>query len=78
MTIEKNDKVTIPVWLLSIIISLLIAGFTAWGVSSGQSAETKVRLNHVERDMEQKVNKDEFQIVVDELRDIKRILMNKK
>jgi hypothetical protein len=76
MTIEKEKKeVVIPVFWFNILITLLIAGVTTWGVISARTATTEVRLEHIEQNMKTKVGVSEFQMVCDELREIKRILM---
>lgn len=64
MTIDRNEKVTIPVWLLSGIISIIVAGFAAWGISSGKAAAAEVRLNHVEKAVETKVEQREFNMLL--------------
>ena len=76
MTVEREKKcVTIPIWLFNILITLIIAGVTTWGIISARTATTEVRLEHIERDMKTKVGISEFQMVRDELREIKQILM---
>ena len=70
MTIEKSDKVTIPVWVITILVSLLIAGVTSWGVASQKKAETETRLKLVEQNVEKKVDKEVFNMVVDKLNSI--------
>jgi len=72
MTIDKRENVTIPVWLISIIMSLLIAGFTAWGLASAKAAAAEIRLEHIEKDMSKKVNKDEMNMVINRLDRIER------
>lgn len=79
MTIEKEKKeVVIPVFWFNILITLLIAGVTTWGVISARTATAEVRLDHIEQNMKTKVGVSEFQMVCDELREIKRILMEDK
>jgi len=70
MAIEKSDKVTIPVWVITILVSLLIAGVTSWGVASQKKAETETRLKLVEQNVEKKVDKEVFNMVVDKLNSI--------
>jgi hypothetical protein len=74
MTIDKSKEVTIPVWLISVILSLLITGFTTFGIISAKNATTEVRLEHVERDVASKVSKDEFVMVMDRLKAIEHKL----
>ncbi len=70
MTTEKSDKVTIPVWVITIIVSLLVAGFTSWGVASQKKAETETRLKVVEQSVDKKVDKELFNMVVEKLNSI--------
>lgn len=70
MTIEKPKGIIVPPWMVTSLISLLIGGFTAWGVASAKKAETETRLQRVEKDVEKKVDKELFQMVVDKLNSI--------
>lgn len=70
MTTEKSDKVTIPPWVLTMLVSLLMAGFTSWGLISASRAETEQRLKTVEQSVEKKVDKELFNMVVEKLNSI--------
>ena len=67
---EKPKGIYMPPWVANGIISLLIGGFTAWGVVSAKRAETETRLNSVEKNIDKKVDKEVFQMVVDKLNSI--------
>jgi hypothetical protein len=75
LTVDDKKKITLPTWVVNGLISLIIALITAWGMISARAAATEIRLDHIEKSMANKVEKDEFRMVVDELREIKRILM---
>lgn len=46
------------------------AGFTSWGLISASRAETEQRLKTVEKDVEKKVDKELFNMVVEKLNSI--------
>lgn len=74
MTIEKSEKVTIPVWLLSVIVSLLITGFTTWGIVSAKSATLEEKAQRNRDDIvelkTQKVDRAEFLYIKEKLESI--------
>lgn len=78
LTVDDKKKITLPIWVVNGLISLIIALITAWGMISARAAATEIRLDHIEKNMVNKVDKDEFKMVVDELREIKRILMENR
>ena len=70
MTIEKPKGMFLPNWLLPMILSVTMAAFTSWGLISASRAETEQRLKSVEKDIEKKVDKELFNMVVDKLNSI--------
>lgn len=74
MTIDKSKQVTLPVWLVSLIISLLATGFTTWGIISSKATSLDVRATHNEQNIktlqETKVSRDEYKLVIDMLHSI--------
>lgn len=74
MIIDKNSKVTVPVWVLSALVSLLIAGFTAYGVSTASTSKFEERTKRSAEDIQlldrEKVDKEVFQTVLKRLDDI--------
>jgi len=80
MTIEKCEKVTIPVWLLSVIVSLLITGFATWGIVSSKSASLEEKAQRNRDDIveikSQKVDKTEFLYIKERLESIDKKLDN--
>lgn len=71
MTIDKRDNITIPQWALSLLVSILGGVFVFW--ISWATVKEKVMTS--ERNIEilrtEKVNKSEFNMVLDNLKDIK-------
>jgi len=74
MTIDKSKSIEVPVWLVSVILSILFSAFVVWG----GIAQGKISLNRAEKDIEtlrqEKVNRQEFNIVIDKLNIIERKL----
>lgn len=69
-TTEKPKGMFVPNWVLPMILSIIMAAFTSWGVSSAKKAETEQRLKTVEKDVEKKVDKELFNMVVEKLNSI--------
>lgn len=80
MTIEKKEQVTIPVWLLSVILSLLLTGFTTWGIISAKSATLEEKAIRNRDDIlkleSQKVDKSDFFYIKEMLQEQKNTLKN--
>ena len=78
MTVEKKEQVTIPVWLLSAIVSLLITGFTTWGIITAKSATLEEKAQRNRDDIvkleSQKVDKNEFLYIKEKLESIENKL----
>lgn len=69
MNTEKPKGIIVPPWMVTSLISLLIGGFTAWGVASAKKAETETRMQRVEKDVEKKVGKELTQGNIDTITD---------
>jgi Tfp pilus assembly protein PilO len=71
MTIDKSKTVTLPVWLISVILSLLVTVFTFWGLFTATKATLELRTATMENKVEKldadKVNKAEFIIIIENL-----------
>lgn len=80
MTIDKSKSVTLPVWVITSLLSLIISGFIVWGgMSSTKSTlELKAQINasNIETLRKEKVGKDEFSLVLDKLNSIEKKLDN--
>ena len=84
MTVDKREQITLPVWVISGLVSIVLAGFTTWGVISAKAATLDVRATHNEINIEtlrkEKVSRDELTLVLDKLNGIekKQDVMDKK
>ncbi|MEN6569047.1 MAG: hypothetical protein ABFC18_03440 [Rikenellaceae bacterium] len=78
MTISKEKQVTLPVWVISGLVAIILSGFTTWGIISAKAATLEVRATHNENNIrelqKEKADKEEFAIVMDMLRDINKKL----
>lgn len=74
MTVDKREEVKVPVWLISVIVSLLITGFSTWGIISAKSATLEIRASHNENNIEnlrkEKASIDQFNMLYDKLNKI--------
>ena len=67
MTVDKSKEIVIPVWLLSLLVSVVMAGFTTWGIITAKNAKVNIRLDHAERDLGQKVDQKQFDVFIKRL-----------
>ena len=67
MTIDRNKYVTLPQWLLTLVISIVSAGIIAWGTISVNN----VRITRNEKDIQLKADKDEVNRIYKILDEIK-------
>lgn len=72
MTVDKSKEIVIPVWLLSLLVSVVMAGFTTWGIITANNAKVNIRLDHAERDIGQKVDQKQFDVFIKRLDRIER------
>lgn len=67
MAVDKSKEIVIPVWLLSLLVSVVMAGFTTWGIITANNAKVNIRLDHAERDIGQKVDQKQFDVFIKRL-----------
>lgn len=71
MTVNKNDVITIPKWLVIIILPMLVAGVTSFGFYKANTAKQEEKLNSTEKQLiridDSKVSKAEFGMLKDQL-----------
>jgi hypothetical protein len=76
MTVDKREQITLPVWVISGLVSIVLAGFTTWGVISAKAATLEVRASHNEINIEtlrsEKADRNEFTIFREQLNTIQR------
>lgn len=78
MTISKDKQLVLPVWFVSVLISVIITGFTTWGIISAKGSALEVRATHSENNIKDlqnsKVSRDEFNLVREQLNRIEKKL----
>ena len=71
MTINRNEVITIPKWILVILIPILATAITSYGVFKGQTAKQDEKLMNQEREITHieatKVSRDEFLMLQNQL-----------
>jgi len=68
---ESRNRVVMPAWLITVIVSVLTAGFVAWGTISS----INVKVNRNEKDLEEKVDRKEFIMLYNRLGKIEDAIM---
>jgi len=78
MTINKNDSVTLPKWLLIVFIPIFLSGITAWVTSQVTSAKYELQIANLEKALVLKSNANEvnlqFQFIKEQLNTINKKL----
>lgn len=78
MTISKDKSVTLPVWAVSALISIILSGVATWGIISAKAATLEIRASHNEQNIKElrdtKAGKDELLLILDQLKTIDRKL----
>lgn len=72
MTVDKRDNITIPQWMLSLLVSVIGAVFVFWGLWATVKEKVMTSERNIEILRTEKVNKSEFDLVLEQLRDIKQ------
>lgn len=74
MTFDKTKTINIPVWLISIVLPLIIAIITSYGIMTASAATTKIKIETLQREVEKieagKVERFEFNLIIDKLNSI--------
>ena len=52
---------------VSLLVSVVMAGFTTWGIITANNAKVNIRLDHAERDLGQKVDQKQFDVFIKRL-----------
>lgn len=71
MTVDKRENITIPQWMLSLLVSIIGAVFVFWGLWATVKEKVMTSERNIEILRTEKVNKSEFDLVLQQLRDIK-------
>ena len=71
MTINRNDVITIPKWLVIILLPMLIAGITSYGFYRANNAKMEEKINSQEKVVikldNNKVSTAEFKMMQNQL-----------
>ena len=80
MTIDKKEVITLPKWLIVLVLPMLVSGLVAYGAISSWkgSYENKVETNElqIQRLDERKVDRNEFNQLLNTLNRIENKLDN--
>jgi len=80
MTVDKKEVITLPKWLVILVLPMLVSGLVAYGAMSSWKGtyENKVETNEVQiqRLEEKKVNRDEYNQLINTLNRIENKLDN--
>ena len=67
MTIDKKEVISIPKWLILVIIPILVGGMGGYASSRASSARTEKQVEVNTRLLDSKVSRDEFALVIKQL-----------
>jgi len=76
MTIDRTKQVSVPMWLVSVMGSVLTASFIVWGVLSSLKSKQEMQNQTIETLRREKVDRNEFNIVMTKLNSIEMKLDN--
>ncbi|HOW41627.1 MAG TPA: hypothetical protein PL123_13865 [Bacteroidales bacterium] len=78
ISILAEGSVVIPVWVISIFVTVLVSLLTTWGILTATKANLEVRAKRNEDDIQklqnEKVNKTEFRMICESLNRIENKL----
>ena len=76
MTADNSKSITVPIWLISILMSILTATVISWGIIS--TVRTKIDRAEIDIEMlrKEKIQREEFNMVLDKLINIETMLDN--
>ena len=72
MTVDKRDSIVIPQWMLSLLISAIGATFVFWGLWATVKEKVVTTERNVEILRNEKVNRSEFVLLLDQLNKIEK------
>ncbi len=78
MTVEKNERISVPLWLASVIAPLIVAVCTTLMVNAATTAELKLQAKTNKENIDtlrsEKADKETFEIIQEQLIRIERKL----
>ena len=74
MTADNSKSVVVPLWLISILMSIITATILSWGIVS--TVRTKVDRAEIDIEMlrKEKIQREEFNMVLEKLINIETML----
>ena len=76
MTIDKRSEITIPMPVISVVLSGLTAILIAWGSISYLKAQSETNKSNIEALRKEKIDRNEFNLIIKKLDTLEEI-MNK-
>lgn len=70
MTIDKRDKIEVPQWMLSLLVSAIGAVFVFWGLWATVREKVATTERNVEMLRTEKVDRNEFMLFKEQLNKI--------
>ena len=61
MTIDKREVITIPKWIILIVLPIVIGGIGGYATSRFNAGKSETRINYLEKTIDNKVDRNEFQ-----------------
>jgi hypothetical protein len=71
MTIEKDRVIRIPIWFVSIILPLIIAIITSYGMMTSKAATQDAKIQNIEKQLDNKADLKDCQYIKETLNDIR-------
>lgn len=68
MTVNKNEVVTIPKWLVIVLMPAFVAAFTGYGTYKISSTKYELEIENLKSESEKKINKAEVEVQFNDLR----------
>jgi hypothetical protein len=68
MTVNRNDVVTIPKWLVIVLLPMFFGAMTGYGAYKISSTKYEIEIQNLKSESEKKINKAEVEIQFNDLR----------
>lgn len=74
MTIDKRSEITLPTWLVSVVLSVFTGVLIMWGGLSYLRNQAEVNKTNIETLRKEKIDRNEFNLVYNKLNSIEQKL----
>jgi len=68
MTVDRKDVVTIPKWLVIVLLPVLVSALTGYGTYKISSTTYELEIRNLKSDSEKKINKAEVDVQFTDIR----------